>query len=261
MPTAKKEQLVQELEEKFKSAQSVVLTEYRGLKANDMVELRKELREQGLEYKVVKNRLALLAAENAGVTIDPELLKGPTAICFGDEEDAAKPAKLSIKIEKKFEPFVIKGGILEGQMIDVNGVKDLANMPSREELLARLAHAFQGPIQGIASVLNALIRDLAVVVGEVAKVKPEEPVAETEVPAEASAEAAAAEETGTAETAETAETSEEAAAPVDDAPESGEETAEAATAEESAEEAPEASAENAGGDSENSDESEEKGES
>jgi len=236
MPTAKKEQLVQELEEKFKSAQSVVLTEYRGLKANDMVELRKELREQGLEYKVVKNRLALLAAENAGVTIDPELLKGPTAICFGDEEDAAKPAKLSIKIEKKFEPFVIKGGILEGQMIDVNGVKDLANMPSREELLARLAHAFQGPIQGIASVLNALIRDLAVVVGEVAKVKPEEPVAETEVPAEASA-------------------------PVDDAPESGEETAEAATAEESAEEAPEASAENAGGDSENSDESEEKGES
>ena len=257
MPTERKEQQVAELEEKFKSSLSLVLTEYRGLSANDMVELRKELREQGLDFKVVKNRLALLAAENAGVTIDPELLKGPTAICFGDEEDMAKPAKFSIAIEKKFEPFVVKGGILEGEMLDANGVKELASMPSREELLARLARAFQGPIQGITSVLNALIRDMVVVLGEVAKVKPDTPeaaAATEEAPADEAETATAPEATEAAvETAEAPAEEAEAEAPAEEASEDGEETAET-------EEAPEASAEAADGDSENSEE-DEKGES
>ena len=249
MPTARKEQQVQELEEKFKSSISLVLTEYRGLSANDMVELRKELREQGLDYKVVKNRLALIAAKNAGVAVDPELLKGPTAICFGDSEDMAKAAKFSIAIEKKFEPFVIKGGILEGEMLDIAGVKELASMPSQEELLARLARAFQGPIQGIASVLNALIRDMVVVIGEVAKTKPDTPDA-----AAAVEEAPAAEEAPpTAEAPEDAGAAEEA--PATDATGDGEEAAES--------EAPEASADEADSDSENTENSgeDEKGES
>lgn len=198
MPTAKKEQLVQELEEKFKSSQGLVFTEYRGLNANEMVELRKELRDNDLEYRVVKNRLALLAAQNVGIAIDPELLRGPTAICFGGE-DPALPCKLSVAIEKKFKPFIIKGGVVEGELVDASAVKELATMPSREELLARLAGAFQGPIQKIAGVLNALIRDTVIVLGEVAKVKPETAVAPAEeAPAEEPAAEAPAEESAKA---------------------------------------------------------------
>jgi large subunit ribosomal protein L10 len=223
MPTVKKEELVQELEEKFKSSQGLVFTEYRGLDANDMVELRKELRENDLEYRVVKNRLALLAASNAGITIDPEILKGPTAICFG-KEDAALPCKLSVAIAKKFEPFVIKGGVIEGEMIDAAAVKELASMPSRDELLARLAGAFQAPIQKIAGVLNALLTQVAVVMNEVAKVKPEEAVAEapaeTAAPTEEATTEVVAEETAEAPVGETAP-AEEAAPEVEETAEEG----------------------------------------
>ncbi len=190
MPTLEKEKIIQELEESFKNSKGLVFTEYRGISANDMMEIRKALRQGNIEFKVVKNRLALLAAKNAGLTIDPKFLKGPTGICFGHEESAA-PFKASVAVEKKFERFKIKGGMSEGEMVDANGVKDLARLPSREELLARLAGAMQSPIQQFASVLNAIIRSGVVVLSEVAKAKPaDQPQAEA-APAEAAAPAAA----------------------------------------------------------------------
>jgi len=169
MATLEKERTVQELEERFRNSDGLVFTEFRGINANDMMALRKELRKNSVEYRVVKNRLALIAAKNAGVMIDPKILKGPTGICFGE---GAIPFKLSVALQKKFERFKIKGGISEGEMVDANGVKDLAMLPSREELLARLAGAMQSPIQQFASALNAIIRSGVVVLSEVAKVKP-----------------------------------------------------------------------------------------
>lgn len=173
MPTVEKERQVEELEERFKRAQALVLTDFRGLSANEMVELRRELRGAHLEYRVVKNRLAKLAAQRAGLELD-ELLAGPTGICFG-YDDPALAFKLSVAAAKKFEHYVIKGGVSEGELVDAREVEELAKLPSREELLTRLAAAFQGPIVALAAVLSALVRDLVVVLNEVAKAKPEEP--------------------------------------------------------------------------------------
>jgi large subunit ribosomal protein L10 len=178
MPTAVKEPLVQELEERFKRSKALVFTDFRGLSAKEMLELRRELRKAALEYRVVKNRLAKLAAQRAGLEIDP-LLDGPTGICFG-YDDPAIAFKASVEVAKRFENYKIKGGIIEGELVGAQEAQELAKLPSREELLARLAAAFQGPIRSFAGVLNALIRDLVVVLNEVAKVKPQAEVAERE---------------------------------------------------------------------------------
>ena len=191
MPTAEKERMLEELEERFKRSKALVFTGFRGLTANEMVELRRELRKANLEYKVIKNRLAKLAAERLGLEIDP-LLDGPTGVCFG-YDDPALAFKVTVELAKRFEKYEIRGGISEGQLVDAEGAKELASLPSREELLARLAGAFQGPIRGFASVLHALLRELVIVLNEVAKVKPETaPAAAAETAAtEAQAEAAA----------------------------------------------------------------------
>jgi len=188
MPTAEKERMLEELEERFKRSKALVFTGFRGLTANEMVELRRELRKANVEYKVIKNRLAKLAAQRVGLEIDP-LLDGPTGICFG-YDDPAVAFKVAVELAKRFEKYEIRGGISEGQLVDAEGAKELASLPSREELLARLAGAFQGPIQGLAGVLHALIRDLVIVLNEVAKVKPETaPAAAETTEAEAKAEA------------------------------------------------------------------------
>ena len=171
MPTAEKERMLEELEERFKRSKALVFTGFRGLTANEMVELRRELRKANLEYKVIKNRLAKLAAQRLGLEIDP-LLDGPTGVCFG-YDDPALAFKVTVELAKRFEKYEIRGGISEGQLVDAEGAKELASLPSREELLARLAGAFQGPIRGFAGVLHALLRELVIVLNEVAKVKPE----------------------------------------------------------------------------------------
>jgi len=171
MPTAVKESRVRELEERFKRSKALVFTDFRGLSASEMVELRRELRKAALEYRVVKNRLAKLAAQRAGLKIDP-LLDGPTGICFG-YDDPAIAFKASVEVAKRFEHYKIKGGIIEGELVDAREAEELAKLPTREELLARLVGTFQGPIQSLAGVLSAIIRDLVVVLNEVAKVKPQ----------------------------------------------------------------------------------------
>lgn len=176
MPTAEKQRQREELEERFKRSQALVFTDFRGLSAGEMVELRRELRRNDIEYRVVKNRLAKLAAEHVGLEIAP-LLEGPTGICFG-YDDPALAFKVAVEISKRFEHYVVKGGISEGELLDAEGAQELAQLPSREELLARLAGVFQGPIRNLALVLSALVRDLVVVLSEVAKVKKPEEAAE-----------------------------------------------------------------------------------
>jgi large subunit ribosomal protein L10 len=169
MPTAEKVHAVEELEERLKRAKVLVLTDFHGLSSGEMVELRRELKRHHLEYRVVKNRLAKLAAQRAGLPLD-SLLVGPTGLCLG-YEDPAVAFKLSVALAKKYARYKVKGGVIDGQLIDAQGVEELAQLPSREELLARLAAAWQGPMRGLAGTLNALVRSLVIALSEVAKVK------------------------------------------------------------------------------------------
>ncbi len=201
-------QAVEELTERFQRAQALVFTDFRGLSAPDFVKLRRELKKNGLEYTVVKNRLAKLAAEKVGLSID-SLLEGPTGICFG-YDDPALAFKLCAQLAKQFEAYKIKGGVIEGQLVDAEGALEMAKLPTRQELLAQLAGAIQGPVRALVLTLNALLRDLVVVLSEVAKVKPESPAATTTAEAaEGEAQAGTAAE-GAAEPQGQAEAVEEA---------------------------------------------------
>jgi len=149
-----KEAAVAELTEDFRSATATVLTEYRGLSVTSMKELRRALGDK-TKYSVVKNTLTKIAAKNAGVDLSPELLVGPSAVAFikGDAIDAAK----SLRDFAKENPFlVIKGGIYEGQAVTKEELMQLANLESREVLLAKLAGAMKGSLAKAARIFDAL---------------------------------------------------------------------------------------------------------
>ena len=169
MPTPEKERQVQELEERFKRTKALVLIDFRGLNSGDLVELRRELRRNRLEYRVVKNRLAKLAAQRAGLPID-SLLVGQTGLCFS-YDDSAIAFKLSVALSKKYAQYKVKGGVIEGELVDAKGVEELAQLPSHEELCSRLAGGVQGPIRDLAGSLNGILRSMVVVLSEVSKVK------------------------------------------------------------------------------------------
>ncbi|MBU6255639.1 MAG: 50S ribosomal protein L10 [Actinomycetales bacterium] len=201
---------VAELVEDFRTANATVLTEYRGLSVTSMKELRRALGST-TKYSVVKNTLTKIAAKDAGVEIADDLLTGPSAVAFikGDPIDAAK----SLRDFAKENPFlVIKGGIYEGKSVTPAEIMQLANLESREVLLAKLAGAMKGSLAKAARVFDALRIKLesqqeataAPVADVVAEVS--EPVADNavaEVPAEAAAtEAVAVTEELTTETEE-----------------------------------------------------------
>lgn len=169
MPTPEKEQEVALLEDKMKTASGLVFTQYVGLTANDMMELRRQLRENGVEYRVVKNRLVKLAAKRAAIEIDP-FVQGPTGICFG-YDDPAVPFRVASQLSKKFKPYKLNGGVFEGELVQAEGLARLANLPTKEGALSRLASVLQAPLQKLAVALAGPSRNLAVVVGEVSKQK------------------------------------------------------------------------------------------
>ena len=205
---------VAELTEDFRSANATVLTEYRGLSVTSMKELRRALGSD-TKYSVVKNTLTKIAAKDAGVDIDPSLLAGPSAVAFikGDPIDAAK----SLKNFSKENPFlVIKGGIFEGKSVTVAEIMKLADLESREVLLAKLAGAMKGSLAKAIRTIDAL--RLKKEASEGAPAPASAPVAEVVAEAPAATEAPAADvqavaETNEAEVPAVAET--EASAPVE----------------------------------------------
>ena len=175
MPTQTKIQEVERLKEKFEQAASLVLADYRGLTANEMVELREKFTTVGLEYRVVKDTLAKLAADQAGIDGLSELFAGPIAVALGYEDPAAA-FKISEECRKKYAPnYALKGGIFEGVLVPEGEVKKYATLPTREELLAKLVMLLQSPIKALAVMLQAKIRELAILLGEVAKKKESDP--------------------------------------------------------------------------------------
>ena len=186
---------VAELTEDFRTANATVLTEYRGLSVTSMKELRRALGSD-TKYSVVKNTLTKIAAKDAGVDIDPSLLAGPSAVAFikGDPIDAAK----SLKNFSKENPFlVIKGGIFEGKSVTVAEIMKLADLESREVLLAKLAGAMKGSFAKAIRTIDALRAKKEALEGAPA-VAVSEAATETneaEVPAVAETEASAPVET------------------------------------------------------------------
>jgi large subunit ribosomal protein L10 len=177
MATPEKTAAVAEIAEDFRTANATVLTEYRGLSVGLMKQLRRSLGTKN-KYSVVKNTLTKLAAKEAGVELDPALLAGPSAVAFikGDPIDAAKALR---DFSKENPMLVIKGGIFEGKAVTTAEIMQLANLESREVLLAKIAGAMKGSIAKAARVFDALrIKMEAGAPAPVAEVKVEAPVAE-----------------------------------------------------------------------------------
>ncbi len=165
-PRPEKVAVVAEVKERLETATSVVVTEYRGLTVAQLQQLRGALRPAGGRYKVYKNTLVRRAADEAGMDLE-EHLTGPTALAFaepvGDDErgDVVTVAKVLRDFAKAHPDFVIKGGLFDGQPIDADGIRALADIEPREVLLARLAGAIAAPMQQFAGLLQALPRDFA----------------------------------------------------------------------------------------------------
>ena len=150
-----KKQVVAEIKEKLEQAQSVVLYDYRGLTVEQVTKLRNECRKAGVEYVVYKNNLIGLAAKELGIEGLDDYLKGPTAVAFG-MTDAVAPAKILAGFVKEIKKTEVKGGILEGKVIDVAGVDTLASMPSREVLIARIMGSMMSSVSKFVYCLEAI---------------------------------------------------------------------------------------------------------
>jgi len=165
MPTEAKKEKVAELREQLASSRTLIVSEYRGLTVKEIAEIRRALSRQDVAYRIVKNRLMRIAAQDSvGEALSP-LLTGPTAIAFGNDESAT--AKAVIDATRPYRVVTITGGVLGGRAIDANGVKSLASLPSREILLARLAGGMQAPMATLAGLLAANIRNLGYALSQV----------------------------------------------------------------------------------------------
>lgn len=153
---AKKAKLVSETADRFKNAESVVVADYRGLTVEQVTELRKELRDAGVEMSVIKNKILTRAAEEAGYGEMNDIFNGPSAVAFSNE-DAIAPAKILKKFADKYDALEIKGGFLEKKIADVDKINEFAALPSREDLLSMLLSTLQAPVRNVAYAINAVI--------------------------------------------------------------------------------------------------------
>jgi large subunit ribosomal protein L10 len=146
---------VEEITEKFQTAATAVVVDYRGLSVSQVTELRKQLREAGVEFKVYKNTMTRRAVEVAGLEGLNESLTGPNAIAFSTE-DVVAPAKILNDFAKKNEHLEIKAGVIEGTIATAEDIKALAELPSREGLLSMLLSVLQAPMRNFALVTKAV---------------------------------------------------------------------------------------------------------
>ncbi len=153
---AVKADLVSEIAEKMQASAGTIVVDYRGLTVDEVTELRKQLREAGVEFKVYKNGLLRRAAVQSNLEGLDEVFTGPTAIAFSNE-DVIAPAKILNNFSKRTTKLLkLKGGIVEGKVTSVEDVKALAELPSREGLLSMLLSVLQAPIRGLAVATNAI---------------------------------------------------------------------------------------------------------
>lgn len=150
-----KKQIVAEITEKLKASKATILVDYRGLDVAAVTELRKQLREAGVEFKVYKNTLVRRATAETELTALDEHLVGPTAIAFSNE-DVVAPAKVLSNFAKENEALEIKTGVIEGNVVSLDEIKELADLPSREGLLSMLLSVLQAPMRNFALAVKAV---------------------------------------------------------------------------------------------------------
>lgn len=152
---AKKAVIVDEVAEKFEAAASAVIVDSRGLTVEEVTNLRKQLRDNGVEFKVIKNSILRRAAEKQGLEGLEEVFTGPTAVAFSNE-DVVAPAKILNDFAKDAKNLEIKGGVIEGKVSSIDEIVALAKLPNREGLLSMLLSVLQAPVRNVAYAVNAV---------------------------------------------------------------------------------------------------------
>jgi large subunit ribosomal protein L10 len=151
-------------------ATNAFVLDFKGITVPQVTELRKQVRESGSEYVVIKNTLALIAVKDSPLKKLTGTFTGMTAIAYNTTDPVAL-AKVLTKFAKDVPSMQFKGALLAGQVVEANQIQSIASLPSREELLSKLLYLMQHPIRGLAVVLNGVIRNIAVVLDQIAKQK------------------------------------------------------------------------------------------
>jgi large subunit ribosomal protein L10 len=150
-----KKQLVSTIADQLRESKSTIVVDYRGLDVSEVTELRKQLREAGIQFKVYKNTMTRRAADEVELSELNETLVGPTAIAFSND-DVVAPAKIINSFAKEHEALEIKAGVIEGRIASVEEIKALAELPSREGLLSMLLSVLQAPMRNTALAVKAV---------------------------------------------------------------------------------------------------------
>ncbi|MFD1363515.1 50S ribosomal protein L10 [Lentibacillus salinarum] len=150
-----KKQLVDEIAEKFRNSQSTVLVDYRGLNVAEADELRKQLREANIEFKVYKNSMTRRAVDAVELNALSDTLVGPTAVAFSND-DVVAPAKILNNFAKEHEALEIKGGVIEGEVATLEQIKELADLPNYEGMVSMLLSVLQAPVRNFAYATKAI---------------------------------------------------------------------------------------------------------
>jgi large subunit ribosomal protein L10 len=172
MPTEAKIATVAQLKEELAAGGPAIVADYRGLTVAELTAMRRSLGAQGIRYQVVKNRLARIAAHEAGRDELTPLLDGPTGLAMGGTDEVAL-AKAFLDAVRPYRTLVVRGGVIGNRSFDGAAVSKLAALPPREVLLAQLAGGFASPLVGLASVLSAPLRNLGYALSQLAAKKAE----------------------------------------------------------------------------------------
>lgn len=170
MNREEKAQVISDFAGGIGQATNAFLIEFKGITVPQVTELRRQVRETNSTYLVVKNTLALIAVKDSPLTALKDKFSGPTAVAF-NTTDAVALAKALTRFARDVPAVVFKGAMLNGQIVPASEIQTIANLPSRNDLISKLLYLMQYPIRGLAVVLNANIRNLAVVVDQIAKQK------------------------------------------------------------------------------------------
>jgi len=175
LPTPEKEQIVAEIKENISNSQVSIMTQYVGLNVAQATELRKQLREAGVKFKVYKNTLASIALADLNFESASPMMEGPTSWAFSS--DPVSPAKILKDFSKEVPFIVMRGGVLSGSVVSADQLNALADLPSREQLIAQVVGTIAMPLRNTVGVLNALPRNLVNALDQIRKQKEEEPAA------------------------------------------------------------------------------------
>jgi large subunit ribosomal protein L10 len=184
MPTEAKQAAVAELKEELSNSRATIVADYRGLTVSDLGAVRRALRSEGITYRVVKNRLAKIAATEAGRGELNELLEGPTALAMGNSDEVTL-ARVFLDAIRPYKTIVVRGGIVGETRIDSGSITRMASLPSREVLLAQLAGGMASPLAKMASLFAAPLRNLGYALSQLAQNRSEQQTAAAEPEPEA----------------------------------------------------------------------------